>query len=1004
MFQNCSTLWISTLRVCLLLLTVITFSDKEPLCAEENNAFDFERNVRLVFATKCLKCHGADEPEADLNLTIRESGIEGGQIVPGNPAESTLIERLTTNDDDLRMPPEGERLTAAEIHHLKNWIEAGAPWPTHWAYQPLQEPNLPTLSSAELETWCQTPIDQFIAAQLEQAGLTPSSVADRVTLIRRASFDLTGLPPTPEEVDDFINDTATDAWEKVVNRLLASPHYGERWARHWMDLVHYAETHGHDQDRPREHAWPYRDYLIRSFNQDKPYAQFVQEQIAGDILTPYDPTVLTATGFLSAGPWDESSLRDIQEGALDRIKGQYLDRDDIVTTVMSTFNSTSIHCARCHDHKFDPISQTDYYGLQSVFAGIEKANRAYDGDPQTALRRQQLLQQKTTLEETFNGNPEQLLTAENLSQLKTWESEYRTRHVLWEPLTITRSESTEGATLEPQPDHSILVSGTKPETDIYHLHGTSSLTHITAIRLEVLPHESLPSRGPGRAENGNLHLNEVRLFATEESNDAERELTLTSPFADFNQEGWTIEMAVDRNPDTAWGIHPEEGKPHFAIFPLSEPTEKSNDQYQSFHLELQQIHGRGHLIGCFRISVTDAPVDQLREQEAIPLDLAQIIRQDFEARSPTDQARLIHWFLLNQLDSELAALPSQQLVYCGTNTFEKEGHFAPPSAPRKVHVLYRGLATEPREEATPGALRCLESLPGDLSINSIDDEGARRVALAHWLASPQNPLTWRSIANRVWLYHFGQGLVETPNDFGQMGAAPSHPELLDWLAVTLQKENGSLKTLHRLILTSAVYQQQSSARPEEAAIDAGNRLLWRMNRRRLDAESFRDALLSISGTLDPTMGGPSVKQFIQTKGIHVTPNVDYLNFDIDDPANYRRSVYRFIFRTIPDPFMESLDCPDASQLTPQRNVSLTALQALATLNDKFVIRQSELLAENLQSQADAPEEQITLLWQRLYHRNPASEELASVLAYTEKHGLANTCRFLFNTNEFLFVD
>ncbi len=373
-------------------------------------------------------------------------------------------------------------------------------------------------------------------------------------------------------------------------------------------------------------------------------------------------------------------------------------------------------------------------------------------------------------------------------------------------------------------------------------------------------------------------------------------------------------------------------------------------------------------------------------------------------RSPEQQAELAFWYLNRQIETELAALPAQQLVYAGTSQFAPDGSFKPVAMPRTIHVLHRGLVTDPGEEATPAALSCLEDIDGELTIESLDNEGDRRRALAQWLSDRRNPLVWRSIANRVWQWHFGRGLVDTPNDFGQMGSSPTHPELLDWLAVTLQEQNGSLKSLHRLIMNSAVYQQTSIARADALLIDADNRLLWRMNRMRLDAESYRDAMLVVSGTLDATMGGPSERQFIQTPGIHVTPVVDYQNFDVDDPANYRRSVYRFIFRTIPDPFMEALDCPDASQLTPQRNVSLTALQALATLHDKFVVRQSELLAEALQQEEPSINGQIVLAYRRLFGREPDAEELNAVTQYAEQHGLANACRFLFNTNEFLFVD
>jgi hypothetical protein len=964
---------------------------------------NFDRDVRPILSSRCLKCHGSDEPKGDLDLTRRDSTLDVGAIEPGKPDASSLLERVTTTDADLRMPPEGEPLSATEVDTLRRWIAAGANWPQHWAYRPLAVPDVPRPQSEELSQWCRTPIDQFIVARLQAAGLEPSPQADRLTLQRRASFDLCGLPPTPEEVDAFLNDNSPSAWQDCVQRLLDSPQYGERWARHWMDLVHFAETHGHDQDRPREHAWPYRDYLIRSFNADKPYARFVREQIAGDVLDPLNPDAIVATGLLAAGPWDESSLRDIREDSLDREIGRYLDRDDIVTTVMSTFASTSVHCARCHDHKFDPISQAEYYGLQAVFAATDKANRKYDPDPIVARRRVDLTDSLSALEQQFQTAPTGLLTEETRDAVAVWEQNVGNEAVLWRPLIVEKAVSQGGATLTPDEQQAVLASGPRPDKDVYVVTATSDLQKITALRLEVLTHTDLPMLGPGRQDNGNLHLNEVRGF---QMLDAEagttRELRVVEPFADFNQNGWAITAAFDGNPNTAWGIFPEIARPHEAVFPLQ--TAATSDTTCRLRIELHQIHGGGHLIGRFRLSATDASVERLKTAPRIPLPVGQILDIPAAERSEAQQTELAHWYLRDRLQRELAGLPDQQLVYSGTSQFAPDGSFKPAPAPRTIHVLQRGLVTQPQAEAAPQALSCVDTLPSSFDISAAAPEGDRRLALANWLADERNPLVWRSIINRVWQHHFGRGLVTTPNDFGLMGASPSHPDLLDWLAVTLQQRGGSLKELHRLILTSAVYQQQSAARPAAQQLDADNRLLWRMTRRRLDAESFRDALLLVSGTLDPTMGGPSVRQFIQTPGAHVTPNIDYQSFDVDDPANYRRSVYRFLFRTIPDPFMEAVDCPDGSQLTPQRNVSLTALQALATLNDKLVVRLSERFAARLTAAQPDIDGQINLAFRHLLGRPPRVEERELVAAYAKQHGLANACRFLFNTNEFLFVD
>jgi hypothetical protein len=983
---------------------VIVFHATSVCAAESASHIDFERDIRPILSSKCLKCHGPDDPEADLDLTRRESAVNSGAIQPHQANAGTLLERVTTNDESLRMPPEGEPLTAAEIDTLRQWIASGANWPGHWAYRPLADSTPAPLQSAQLQNWCRTTIDQFIAARLQENNLTPSAQADRLTLIRRASFDLRGLPPTPEEVDQFLNDPSDDAWAQCVDRMLASPAYGERWARHWMDLVHFAETHGHDQDRPREHAWPYRDYLIRSFNNDKPYDVFVREQIAGDVIDPLNPDAVTATGFLAAGPWDESSLRDIREDSIDRLIGQYLDRDDILTTVMSTFASTSIHCARCHNHKFDPITQSQYYGMQAIFAGIDKANRPYDDDMATARQRADLQQQLQELQQQFTTDPASLLTDAALDQAVAWETTSPAATARWRPLTIGDAVSQGAATLTVDAaDFSVLASGPRPDKDVYVVEVSSDLPNITAIRLEVLAHDELPMQGPGRQDNGNLHLNEIRCFQSVDGQpNVSREIRFAQPFADFDQAGWTIAMAVDGNPNTAWGIFPQVGVSHQAVLPFQQPVR--SDSAVRLRVELHQIHGGGHLIGSFRLSATDAPADQLAHLAQVPPQINTILNIPRADRSTQQQAALVRWIQQDALERQLNALPPQTLVYAGTNKFTADGSFRPAESPRTIHVLNRGLVSQPGDVAVPAPLSLISGLNSQPDITDASDEGTRRVMLADWLADRDNPLVWRTIVNRVWQHCIGRALVTTPNDFGQMGAAPSHPQLLDWLALELQRNNGSLKALQRLILTSAVYQQQSTSRPDAAQLDAGNQLLWRMNRRRLDAESYRDALLQVSGTLDNTMGGPSVRQFIQTPGTHVTPNVDYLNFDPDDPANNRRSVYRFLFRTIPDPFMEAMDCPDASQLTPRRNVSLTAMQALATLNDKQVIRLSRKFAESLTAAQPDIDGQIQLAYRRLFGRLPADSEHQAVREYAVQYGLDNACRFLFNTNEFLFVD
>jgi hypothetical protein len=889
-----------------------------------------------------------------------------------------------------------------------------------WSLKPVVRSPVPAVA-AEDSSWVRTPIDAFIVARLRVQRLAPSPEAERRTLIRRLTFDLHGLPPTPDEIQQFLCDTAPDAYERLVDRLLASPRYGERWARHWMDVVHFAETHGHDQDRVREHAWRYRDYLIESFNTDKSYGRFIEEQIAADAAFPDEPGLTPALGFIAAGPWDESSLRDIREDTLDREIGHYLDRDDMVTTVMATFISLTVHCARCHDHKFDPITQRDYYSLQAVFAGVGRANRAFDPDPQLHGQRQALRRELKRLERRDPELLAQLREADAQRQIALWEDRVAAESVAWRVLDAVTLLAEKGSSLTKEDDGSLFAGGTRPDKDTYTITARPDLQSITAVRLELLDDDRLPKRGPGRQDNGNLHLNEFRI-ETVVPNEAEgaaqaTSLAIAAASSDFDQTGWTVQHAIDGNADSAWGIFPEVGKPHEAVFELKAPV--TTEEATQLRFTLEQQHGGGHLIGRLRLSVTDhaRPVQVSR----LPERIAAILRTPRQERSIEQVDELAVYCWRDKLERELAALPAAQLVYAAANDFTPDGSHKPLKSPRPVHILARGDITKPGELAEPAAIACVPALPAQFSLSDPSDEASRRAALAQWIAQPSNPLTWRSIVNRLWHYHFGRGIVDSPNDFGRMGSVPSHPEVLDWLAAWLLENGQSLKALHRLILTSSVYRQTSAVAPcglgsdstsgdpqsaihHPQSIDSDNRLLWRMNRSRLDAESVRDAILQIAGRLDLSMGGPSDRQFSLKPGIHVTPLVNYDEFDWNGPGSNRRSVYRFIFRTLPDPFMDCLDCADASQLTAARNVSVTPLQALVMLNNEFLLTYSEQFAQRLEALDGDVSRRCELACKLVLGRSPTEIEQRELSSFTGQHGLAALARLLFNSNEFMFVD
>ena len=961
--------------------------------------------ARAILEAKCLECHGGKTDRAELDLSTRDGLLKGGEsgpaVVPGKSDESLLYKKVTYADEP-GMPHKRERLSATDISQLATWIDAGAPYDEplqlkaepFWSLKPLVKPPVPATRD---KTWAQTPIDAFVLAKLDEKGMHPSAPGDKRTLLRRVTLNLTGLPPTPQDLRDFLADPSPDAYAKVVDRLLASPRYGERWARHWMDTVHYADTHGHSQDRPRPNAWPYRDYLIRSFNADKPYGRFVEEQLAGDVLFPDDPDGIVALGFIAAGPWDDSSQVYITEGSFDQRQAQNLDRDDMVATTINTFVSATVHCARCHNHKFDPIPQKEYYNLQAVFAGVDRVDRPYDTDPKVNATRQALLKRRTALDVSLKGKA--LLDPAIQAEVAAWEARLGFDAIVWQPLDPLAYTSQGGATLTKQPDGSILATGHRADADAYTITARTNVKGITAIRLDVIADENLPLKGPGRADNGNLTLTEIKLLADD------KPVALQNPSADFNQVyngvDWGVTKALDGDPKTGWAVYPQIGQSHFAIFETKQDIGAAGGDATLLTFVLDQ-QWPAHSIGRFRLSVTTSP--RPVHVNPYPENITKILATDAATRSDEHRIELAAYYLRTRIDEQLKALPTPQTVYAVANDFEPRLIFKPAKTPRPIHNLSRGNIDKPGELASPGALSMVPGLAAQFALSDPNDESQRRAALAKWITDPKNVLTWRSIVNRVWHYHFGRGIVDSINDFGEMGSRPTHPELLDWLAATLMESGGSMKALHKLIVTSAAYQQSSAHNANFAEIDSDNRYLWRMTRSRLDAEQVRDSILQITGKLDLTMGGPPVQEFAMADpNPPVTPMLDYDKFDVDAPGAYRRGVYRYIFRTVPDPFMDTLDCADASQLTPARNVSMTALQALAMLNNKFVLRQSEHLAARVASAGDI-DKQIVAAYQLVLARDPKPDELIELTAYATKHGVANVCRILLNSNEFMFVN
>ena len=950
----------------------------------------FATKIEPILKQRCFECHSHEKKmKGGLTLDSKSGWEQGGDsgpaIVVGKPDESLLIKMVRWTDADHQMPPK-EKLPEAEIALLEEWIKSGAHDPRvianrptandWWSLKPLPRKGAP-----------QTPqtVDAFIRAKLAERHLAPSPEADRRTLIRRVYFDLHGLPPSLEEVQAFVKDADPKAYEKLVDRLLESPRYGERWARHWLDTIHFAETHGCGHDLPRDHAWRYRDYVIEALNTDKPWPRFIREQLAADRLYPDEPRNMAALGFLGAGVFDHSAYQTAPTNF------DYLDRDDLVTQTMGAFVSTTANCARCHAHKFDPITQEDYYALQAVFAGIIEGDISFDEDAKIASQRRRW---QSVLTACDSQDKAALLTPEHAKLVIEW-TKNQSPQATWTTLNYESFISTDGATLSRSGDV-IISSGARPDKDTCIITGTTLLTDITALRLDVFADKSLPQGGPGRQDNGNLTLSEIEALLFEPGASQPVKLKFAQASADFDQDGWSAALAIDGRFDNGWGIHPAEGQSHQVVFILAKPLKLKTGS--KLTISLKQLSGGSHLIGRMKLSVTDAPADHA---VVTPTAVAEAMQLPAEKRSEAHQLALAAFALRQIAKAELAKLPAPALVYAAARQADvllAVGKGTPTviAKPKSVHMLKRGEFDKPTREATSGALSVLNSLPARFAKEHAGDESERRAALANWLADERNPLTWRSIANRVWHYHFGRGLCDTPNDFGRMGGTPSHPELLDWLACGLRDHGGSLKHLHRLIVTSATYRQKSENSEDAAKVDGDNRLLWRMNRLRLDADSYRDFVVATAGQLDLTMGGPSVRQFVTGPPVQLTPTLDYTAYDWASLLKHRRSIYRFVWRGVPDPFMDTLDFPDLGLLAPSRGFSASSLQSLALFNNRFVLHFSGELGKQITTATDAV--------RRILRREPTGDEQRQFSAYAEKHGLAALCRVLINSNEFLFVN
>jgi cytochrome c553 len=986
----------------------IQAQNPETVPASLSTKGSWESASKLLVA-HCIRCHNEQVKEGGLSFATRASllaGSDEGEVIDlDSPLQSRILEVVTPVDGVAEMPLEKEALSMQEIEVLRRWLNEGVEWPEGevlregpvvdtdwWSWNPLYLPTIPEVSPTA-QSWPQGPIDRFILRRLEDHQLSPSSVAPRSQLIRRVYFDLIGLPPTAEEIREFVNDDDPRSYEKLVDRLLASPRYGERWGRHWLDVVHYGDTHGYDKDKPRPNAWPYRDYVIRSLNQDRSIVDFVRQQLAGDVIETEDPESVLGTGFIAAGPWDFIGQVEVPETKIDGQIARHLDRDDMVRTTLESFCSVTVGCARCHHHKFDPISQADYYRLQAVFAAVDRADRPFDLDPEMA-RKRRAIEGKLQDWSDRSGRVQSLIKEKLGSSVEEIQTQI---DELLVPGNQVKPEFGFHSQIANSPDQEKWV-----QLDL------GSEKELSKLRI-VGCHDSFAGIGAGFGFP-------VR-FKIEASNDTE-----------FKKD---VQVIVDRtqadvlNP----GVVPldfefDSVRARFVRITATRLALRQND-YIFALAEVQFWDGQGRRltdgIAVTSLDSIEAPVRWSRENliddywygSWLPLDqqakVAQlesdrVQRWEEIASSPLsvemkklDEERQF-------LEEERAKLPAQSMVYAGTTQFSPQGNFKPTAGmPRKIHVLIRGNVLAPGEEVSPGGIGALGDL--ELAFNGVEaqNEGAARLALANWITDPANPFFWRSMANRAWVYHFGRGLVDSPNDFGRMGQLPTHPELLDWLACELRRSDGSVKHLHRIICSAATYQQASANRTDGLDVDSSNQWYWRMNRRRLEAEAIRDATLVVSGKLDLRMYGPGFQDFVVEKPEH-SPHYEYHLFDPADPTSHRRAVYRFIVRSQQQPFMTTLDCADPSMQVDKRNETITPQQSLALMNNAFMLEMANHLASDLQRHTDRPADQIQQLFLRALGRVATAEEVAAIEPYLEEHGLENVCRLIFNLNEFLFVD
>ncbi len=960
---------------------------------------DFARDIQPIFANRCAECHGEKKQQSGFRLDDKVIALRGGEsgkpaIVPGKSAASHLIQLVTSKDPDEAMPSKGERLTAEQIGLLRAWIDQGANWPDalskasskpHWAFKAPVKPALPKVANP---SWARTPMDKFILARLEKENLQPSPEAEKVTLLRRVSLDLIGLPPTVAEVDAFLADKSKDAYEKQVERLLKSPHYGERWGRHWLDAARYADSDGYEKDMSRE-VWPYRDYVINAFNKDLPYNQFIIEQLAGDLLPNKSQDQVVATGFL------RNSMVNM-EGAIDpeqfRMEGMFDRMDAIGKGILGL----TIQCAQCHNHKFDPLKQEEYYRLFAFINNDHEARPAiYTPDEQ--LKIASIHRGTVEIEKDLQHR-----TPDWEKRLAAWEKEVSAHQPEWNvvwPLEHIGENSQRYYELK---DRSLLAQGYAPTKMTATFKSTNSLSGITAFRLELLNDPNLPYGGPGRSFMGTSALTEFNVEAVDAKNPTNKaKVKIVSATSDYeqpqrkleanysdkstnNRTTGPVQYAIDGDGNTAWGIDAGPGRRNVerkAVFVPEKPVGFTNGTILSF--KLQQNHGgwnsddhMNNNLGRFRLSVTTnaGPI----AADPLPKKVRDILTAvPREKRTPAQVAAVFSYWRTTVPEWKEANDKIETLwkdYPTGASSFTLLAR----EEMRDTSILKRGDWLKPTKSVTAGVPEFLHPLPKNYEPN--------RLTFARWLADKKSPTTARVFVNRIWQAYFAMGIVATSEDFGTQSDAPSHPELLDWLATEFMDHNWSIKHLQRLIVTSATYRQSSRVTPELYERDPYNRLLARGSRFRVEGEIVRDIALATSGLLNPKVGGRSVMP--TAPAFLFQPPASYAPFpwkDEEGAEKYRRGLYTFRRRSTPYPALQTFDVPNSDQSCVRRLRSNSPLQALVMLNEPIFVECAQALARKILEEGGKTDaDRITYAFRRAVSRRPTEMEKQDLLLLLEK--------------------